>query len=667
MLLKTKLFPILILVFIFSCNHSATRKFDNQVIPENKFIDKELREIYQLQVDQNIPELINFLKDSNPLNRETAALAFASLQDTSALNELIQMLSNDKSIRVRTAAAYAIGQTSDTIVEEQLLKIAGTEQEYKVKNSIYEAIGKCGTIKGHQLLTNLLINKPDSAILKGLLLGLARYSIRGKASEEAIKKIVEILNDQAQSIETRYYSSIYLIRVKGFDLSKYAATLQEAYLGNDDVFTKMNIVTAMSKAKNKVSFDFLSGVLATDGDYRIKVNAIKSLTNFSYSDINKLINNLLFDSNVNIAVQASEYFLANGIKQDAAQYFATAKKLTNWRVRTNVFIAALRLSDQNPSMAAYIKNEYRKSVNTYEKANLLKALSGDFNSFDFIKNEISNSPEIPVKTAGTEALADMRRTVGYDLYRSKRIQGGRTDPGEEFALVFRDAISSDDVARVAIAAEILRDTLLGFRQIYENTFFLTQALNACRLPAEIETYRELQKTIAFFNGTIYKEEVLKSTYKPDWQFISEIPFNQQIEIKTSKGIIDLDLFVNDAPISVSNFLKLASEGYFNNKMFHRIVPNFVVQDGCPRGDGWGGPEYSICSEFAMNYYSEGSLGMASAGKDTESSQWFITHSPTPHLDGRYTNFGKIVKGMDVVHALEMGDTIFYIKAIVPEK
>jgi cyclophilin family peptidyl-prolyl cis-trans isomerase len=88
-----------------------------------------------------------------------------------------------------------------------------------------------------------------------------------------------------------------------------------------------------------------------------------------------------------------------------------------------------------------------------------------------------------------------------------------------------------------------------------------------------------------------------------------------------------------------------------------VVPNFVIQGGCNRGDGWGSEDYSIRSEFSMRRYTEGSVGMASAGKDTEGTQWFITHSPTPHLDGRYTIFAVVEEGMDVVHKIEVGDLI----------
>ena len=96
------------------------------------------------------------------------------------------------------------------------------------------------------------------------------------------------------------------------------------------------------------------------------------------------------------------------------------------------------------------------------------------------------------------------------------------------------------------------------------------------------------------------------------------------------------------------------------KVFHRVVPNFVVQAGCPRGDGWGSTDYTIRSEFDPMNYGEGYMGMASAGKHTESCQWFITHSPAPHLEGRYTIFAKVTQGMDVVHRIEIGDQILGI-------
>jgi peptidyl-prolyl cis-trans isomerase B (cyclophilin B) len=128
-------------------------------------------------------------------------------------------------------------------------------------------------------------------------------------------------------------------------------------------------------------------------------------------------------------------------------------------------------------------------------------------------------------------------------------------------------------------------------------------------------------------------------------------------IETDKGNIELVLFDKEAPNTVKNFEKLASAGFYNGLKFHRVIPNFVIQGGCPRGDGTGGPGYTIKCEINPQKHGAGALSMAHAGKDTGGSQFFITHSPQPHLDGKHTVFGKVEKGMDVVNKIKAGDVM----------
>jgi cyclophilin family peptidyl-prolyl cis-trans isomerase/HEAT repeat protein len=128
-------------------------------------------------------------------------------------------------------------------------------------------------------------------------------------------------------------------------------------------------------------------------------------------------------------------------------------------------------------------------------------------------------------------------------------------------------------------------------------------------------------------------------------------------INTVRGPIQLELFGADAPITVRNFLSLARSGYYRNTRFHRVVPNFVAQDGDPRDDGNGGPGYAIRDEMNRRRYERGAVGMALSGPDTGGSQYFITHSPQPHLDGHYTVFGRVVRGYDVLDKIVQGDLI----------
>jgi cyclophilin family peptidyl-prolyl cis-trans isomerase/HEAT repeat protein len=138
-------------------------------------------------------------------------------------------------------------------------------------------------------------------------------------------------------------------------------------------------------------------------------------------------------------------------------------------------------------------------------------------------------------------------------------------------------------------------------------------------------------------------------------------FSPQAYIDTSKGTIQFELAVLDAPRTVANFIALARRNYFRGVQLHRVVPDFVVQDGDPRGDGQGGPGYTIRDEINQRPYLRGTVGMALDWADTGGSQFFITHSPQPHLDGRYTVFGQVVSGMDVVDRLQQWDTIERIR------
>lgn len=126
-------------------------------------------------------------------------------------------------------------------------------------------------------------------------------------------------------------------------------------------------------------------------------------------------------------------------------------------------------------------------------------------------------------------------------------------------------------------------------------------------------------------------------------------------IETDKGNIVIELFEKDAPNTVANFESLINKGFYNGLTFHRVIPGFVAQGGCPHGTGTGGPGYTIKCEINPNKHLRGSLSMAHAGRDTGGSQFFICYDAFPHLDGVHTVFGKVVEGMDAVDAIKQGE------------
>jgi peptidyl-prolyl cis-trans isomerase B (cyclophilin B) len=134
-------------------------------------------------------------------------------------------------------------------------------------------------------------------------------------------------------------------------------------------------------------------------------------------------------------------------------------------------------------------------------------------------------------------------------------------------------------------------------------------------------------------------------------------------IETEKGTMVVELFTKEAPGTVENFAKLIGDGFYNGLTFHRVIPDFVIQGGCPNGTGTGGPGYTIKCEVDNNpnKHLRGSLSMAHRGKDTGGSQFFICHSPQPHLDGLHTVFGRVIEGIDVVDQIRPGDKMLELK------
>ncbi len=130
-------------------------------------------------------------------------------------------------------------------------------------------------------------------------------------------------------------------------------------------------------------------------------------------------------------------------------------------------------------------------------------------------------------------------------------------------------------------------------------------------------------------------------------------------IETSKGTIRLQLHADEAPKTVANFEKLAGDGFYDGLLFHRVIPNFMIQTDCPQGTGTGGPGYTFEDEFheTLRHNRAGILSMANAGPNTNGSQFFITHGPTPHLDNMHSVFGVVLEGQDVVDSIAQGDAM----------
>jgi cyclophilin family peptidyl-prolyl cis-trans isomerase len=259
-----------------------------------------------------------------------------------------------------------------------------------------------------------------------------------------------------------------------------------------------------------------------------------------------------------------------------------------------------------------------------------------------------------VRAAAWESLAKINERPDF----FKFFGAGWPKVAKELSIYFRRGVLGGDPGVMALAATALRAPARSYKEFFPTHGWLDTALNTLKIPRDLETYHEIQKTIAAFKGqsnpNLIKYDPAKNPV--NMAVLQSLDSDATATISTSKGNIKIQLLTSLAPASVASFVQLVREGYFNGKTFHRVVPNFVIQGGCPRGDGYGSLDFALRTEVPpASYDAEGYVGLASAGPDTEGVQFFITHSPAPHLDGKYTIFAKVIDGMNVVHSIQVGD------------
>jgi cyclophilin family peptidyl-prolyl cis-trans isomerase/HEAT repeat protein len=632
-----KHFRMGLLLLLVACQKPASRSTSN-----NPFSDEKLRRIYTLQDERNTTELIPYLKDPNVTYRATAATAFASVQDKNSIAQLSELLS-DPEPEVRKNAAYALGQIADAAAENALLSAIDKEIEKPVRAEMFEALGKCGSEKGLAVLT--YFDTPDTTIQAGQAWGLYRAQLRGALPESAYGKLAKFLSaDHCRQV--RLAAAQTLARSGKADLSRYSTEIQNAARTDKYFVVRSATASALGKIKSLETAEILTAIATLDPDYRVRLSAIRALKDQEYKLCREAILKALTDQNPHVKLTAAELLATRN--QEASDILKQlANQQTDWRTRATLFGAALKATQNPESLRSEIIELYRKSANPYEKGALLAALANDVNAYFFLDKETFAAKNPVISTYGIEALSTLRKNTAFPETLK-----------QPFNETIQRAIASNDVALVGTAAGLLREPELNFKTAFPNFDFLKTALQKLQLPRDVETYIELQKTIAFLEEKPAPENPKTAYSHPiNFQTLQKLTPKPKALIKTSKGDITFELFPQAAPGSVANFVELVEKGFYNGKNFHRVVPNFVAQGGCPRGDGWGGTDYNICSEFADLHYVEGTVGLASAGKDTESCQWFITHSVIPHLDGRYTIFAQVISGMDVVHNLQIGDKI----------
>lgn len=628
----TRIFILAILFLGCSCSNKKP----------NKFSDPNLIRIADFQDRRQTDSLYQFLRSENPIYRKEAALAFASVQDTLASIILGTLLLEDKDVEVRKVAAFALGQTGGFLAVNSLIP-AASDKDSRVVREVLEALGK--TISKKDMETLVGYQPMDSLTQEGLTWAFYHLGLRGLADSIVVNRSREFLTS-AYSGQTRLGAAHFFNRSPILPVQNYATELIRAATEDPDVDVRMSATSGLRKINSKISLEALKKIISTDKDYRVRCNGLRALSAFTFEESQSTLFMALSDENINVQIAASELIQNKATANYQKEIVEKARTVKNWRVKADLYKAALGLASTR-ELIGEVESIYTTSKNDYQKSWLLGSLSRAVDAFPFIRDELFSTNVLVIKSSAAQALVDINRHKDFSPALKK-----------DFSSIYAQALADGDPGVIVSVTGALSDSMLDYKSTITDYNFLYEAKKKLSLPKDIESLQPLEEAIAYFEGKPKPSAPKNEFNHPiNWELVKTISSHQKVLIKTGKGDIVLRLFIEEAPGSAINFIELCNQHYFDGKFFHRVVPNFVAQAGCNRGDGYGSEAYSIRSEFSGRRYAEGSVGMASAGKDTEGTQWFITHSPTPHLDGRYTIFAEVLSGMNVVHQMEVGDRI----------
>lgn len=626
---------------------------------------QEVKAIYELQDRQEVDSLLLLLKDKYASNRYWAARAFASIKSEKAVDSLAYLL-QDESEQVRIAAAYALGQIGQESSESALIAAFVQEDSTGAHNllnrTILEAVGKSATPSFLKALSTIQTYQPsDTALLEGQAWGIYRYMRRDITDLAGTRRMLKLAMDEAYPEQVRFIAANYLMRAKELNLDRLQVdtVLAASFRDATDARIRMALAVALGKTKSEHALRNLMEQFNEEKDYRVQCNILRAFRNFEYAKVRDLVFSSLRNENIHVAQSAADFLLQNGYSRDANGYRQIARDTSmHPQVRISLLTAANKylanyFVDYKGRTNFALRQIFEESKDVYERASALRGMAYYPKMYNYI-GEISQSTKSPIlKTASMEALKTICNSDQFKLTMGTRAKRAT----QEVGAYLLNGIQSKEPGTIAVAADALRAPIMDFKTVLADSLsILENALGALSLPKEIESYNQLQETIDYFKGKkTQTPQTVAYNHPIDWEVLEDV---ERATIETVRGSITLDFLMDVAPASVANFIQLANEGFYNGKNFHRVVPNFVIQGGCPIGSGYGALDYTIRSELPPIYYDEaGYVGMASAGNHTEGTQFFITHSPTPHLDGNYTIFAKVSAGMDIVHKIEVGDRI----------
>ena len=619
-------------------------------------------------------DLLRLLTDEEGRTRRRTALAIGRVGLPEAVPALQQAL-GDPEFEVRQMAAFALGLIGDASARPALL-MALKDSDPIVQGRAAEALGTIG-------------DKSDAAAITAMVYGLVQA---GALSNLGPDDLTYPLSSQAEAVRLGLYA---LVRLGSFD-----GIAQSVLAGGNGapVSTWWPVAFALGRAGDGRAAPALVTLLSTPGRFTAAF-AARGLGSLKAQNAAAALRDVVTKRQRDAAIVIEAVRALAAMRDPASRtvfekILAEAETDPTLRLEAANALATLHspesldfIIDLMSDPAPAIRGAAIRALAAIDSETFLTTLSG-----------LDPDRDWTVRIAQAEALAMLPGAQGQArLVTMLQDRDLRVVPAILRALIaskspdteriLLDRLKADDfVVRATAASGLAEIKSTGAARALYDAYMATTgdstyvpraailtALNtldpASARPVLQQALQDRDWAVRVKAATLLRDQGVTDTAaamrpapqrpmdEATRQSLLAPQFSPHAFIQTDRGAIEIELAITDAPLTVTNFVELARKGFFNGIAIHRVVPDFVVQDGDPRGDGEGGPGYTIRDELNETPYLRGTVGMALDWKDTGGSQFFITHSPQPHLDARYTAFGHVVNGIEIVDRLQPWDVI----------
>ncbi len=603
-----------------------------------------------------------------------AILALGRIGDTSGFDEMATVM-NRGNQDLKAIASFSLGLIGGEFPLKLLIQQAALNKSPEVLAPVLVGLGRVGTEKTQQVLANYLNPSGNPRVIESAALGLGLLWSGNSAAwtvpEGALSRLAELAKGGTlPALSSAFALSRYKSDPKAFPIKDVIQALAQSEL----VYGKGFLLKALAKTKSSEVTDAIVNTLASNKYPPLQIEGAKALSgqDITPKGVNAL-KTLLGVSDSGVLVTVLDTLSSYGQPASAA--------------------------------TDAVENLYQETPSVWVRGAALKTLARLSPSTTRPKLlEILKVKTSPIRPAAAQAIAGINSAEDSDLIASliresdlkiieETLEGimlwGGAGISSTIKAAMRNGLEKADVgiaAMVSESAEKLRwkdfaaslaatyplltrtdqleakESILAALAVTGDTSHLALLQMALNDPQKGVVSAAVDAIKAISGKDESARIPLNSTVTETTPSASSIAdsVRRRATIVTSRGDIEIK-FLNAAPITVTRFVELARKSFYRNTTFHRVVPNFVIQGGDPRGDGYGGPGFLIRDEVSPTRHSRGTVGIATAGKDTGGCQFFINLGPNPHLDGRYTVFAEVTKGMEVADKIEVGDRILSVK------